>query len=380
MNATKYLTASVQYLGQRVAERLHIFIQPGYGSIPKFLIMIALMGIALLVRIAIAPLEAGIQYVTFFPAVAIAAIIGGFRLGMLASFTGMALATFILTPPFYTISIDVLQKNMWSNAVFFVDGLVVCLAIEAMHRYRLKYAAELIESKRNEARVVAINKELDEFAYIAAHDLKEPLRGIHNYASFLKEDYAGQLDESARQYIDSIQRLAERLSTLIDRLLAYSRLGSTELAKETVDVDEVVDAVEEDLSSLWAEGVELRRTGRLGTVYGDATRIGEVFQNLISNAVKYNDKPSKWVEIGCDRSGDHPVFYVRDNGIGIQLHHQDSVFRIFKRLHEQNKYGGGTGAGLTIVKKIVERHGGHIWLESVPGEGTVFYFTLSGEI
>ena len=124
-------------------------------------------------------------------------------------------------------------------------------------------------------------------------------------------------------------------------------------------------------------GIELRRKGSLGMVQGDATRIGEVFQNLISNAAKYNDKPSKWIEIGCDRSCASPVFYVRDNGIGIQPHHQDSVFRIFKRLHEQNKYGGGTGAGLTITKKIIELHGGRIWLESIPGEGTTFYFTLN---
>ena len=374
MNTVKYLPMPVQ----RLAEYLHVFMRPGYAVIPKFLIMIALMVLALLARMAIAPPEEGIQYITFFPAIAIAAIIGGFRLGMIASFIGMAMATFILTPPFYTVSFELLQRNLWPNSALFVDALVVCFAIDAMHRYRLKYEAELIESRRNEERVVAINKELDEFAYIAAHDLKEPLRGIHNYASFLKEDYADKLDESGRQYIDSIQRLAERLSTLIDRLLAYSRLGSTELAKDTVDVDEVLDAVEEDLSRLWAEGVELRRVGRLGTAHGDATRIGEVFQNLISNAVKYNDKPSRWVEVGCDRSGSQPVFYVRDNGIGIPTHHQDSVFRIFKRLHEQNKYGGGTGAGLTIVKKIVERHGGRIWLESVPGEGTVFYFTLNG--
>ncbi len=379
MSIANYLPASVRSFERRIAGYLHVVTHPKYGGIAKFLIVMALMALALLARMAIAPLEAGIQYITFFPAIAIAAIIGGFRLGMLSSFIGMAMATFILTPPFYTVSFELMQRNMWSNVALFADALVVCFAIDAMHRYRFKYEAELIESKRNEARVVAINKELDEFAYIAAHDLKEPLRGIHNYASFLKEDYADKLDESARQYIDSIQRLAERLSTLIDRLLAYSRLGSTELAMETVDVDEVVDAVAEDLSRLWAEGVELRRAGRLGTVHGDATRIGEVFQNLISNAVKYNDKPSRWVEVGCDRRNAHPVFYVRDNGIGIQPHHQDSVFRIFKRLHEQNKYGGGTGAGLTIVKKIVERHGGRIWLESVPGEGTVFYFTLSGE-
>ena len=248
---------------------------------------------------------------------------------------------------------------------------------------------DITELKQAEAQIAeslkllqATNKALDEFTYIAAHDLKEPLRGIHNYTSFLKEDYGERLDENARQYIGSIQRLAERLSALIDRLLAYSRLGSTELARSSVDVDAVVDAVAEDLSRLWMDaahggmGIELRRNGRLGFVQGDATRIGEVFQNLLANAAKYNDKPLKWVEVGCDRRSATPVFYVRDNGIGIMPHHRDSVFRIFKRLHEQNKYGGGTGAGLTITRKIIELHGGRIWLESAPGEGTTFYFTL----
>jgi PAS domain S-box-containing protein len=194
---------------------------------------------------------------------------------------------------------------------------------------------DITERKQAEAQIAesiallqATNKALDEFTYIAAHDLKEPLRGIHNYTSFLKEDYGDRLDGEAGQYISSIQRLAERLSALIDRLLAYSRLGSTELARVPVDVDAVVDAVAEDLSRFWSSdshggmGIELRRNGRLGVVKGDATRIGEVFQNLISNAAKYNDKPLKWIEVGCDRSGPVPVFYVRDNGIGIQPHHQ----------------------------------------------------------
>jgi len=249
---------------------------------------------------------------------------------------------------------------------------------------------EINERKQIEAQLMesllalqATNKALDEFTYIAAHDLKEPLRGIHYYTGFLKEDYGDRLDENAQQYINSIQRLAERLFALIDRLLAYSRLGSTELAKAPVDVDAVVDAVVEDLSNFWRAssfggmGIELRRNGSLGMVQGDAIRIGEVFQNLISNAAKYNDKPFKSIEVGCDRSGASPVYYVRDNGIGILPQHQESVFRIFKRLHEQNKYGGGTGAGLTITKKIIELHGGRIWLESTPGEGTTFYFTLS---
>lgn len=124
----------------------------------------------------------------------------------------------------------------------------------------------------------------------------------------------------------------------------------------------------------------------LPTVLCDRVRIGEVFRNLITNAMKYNDKPEKWVEIGVVNDGgmdhdggvvnDHYVFYVRDNGIGIQEKHQDTIFRIFKRLHTRDKFGGGTGVGLTIVKKIIERHKGRIWVESTQGEGATFKFTL----
>ena len=233
-----------------------------------------------------------------------------------------------------------------------------------------KYTTKLKES----------NKELDEFAYIAAHDLKEPLRGIHNYASFLKEDYFDKLDAEGRNYIERMQRLAERQTALIDRLLAYSRIGRTELAFEMADVDRILENVAEDLRSyLEHQQVELRLSTGMPSIMCDPVRVGEIFQNLIVNAARYNDKAEKWVEVGCDATAKIPVFHVRDNGIGIPQQHHESVFRIFKRLHEQNKYGGGTGAGLTIVKKIVERHGGRIWLESEPGAGTTFYFTLSGE-
>jgi signal transduction histidine kinase len=380
LSINRHINSFAHNLIEWVVERLPAIIHRERSGAVNYLIALALMGIALMVRMLIAPVNAGLQYVTFFPAVTLAAVVGGLWPGIFTTLLGLALATFIFTPPYYSFSIEAIKNAMGSNLVFLLDGIIVCSSIEAMHRYRARYAAELKEAKHQEARVVALNKSLDEFTYIAAHDLKEPLRGIHNYASFLKEDYAPHLDESGRQYIDSIQRLAERLSTLIDSLMNYSRLGVAELVKTPVDVDVVVDAVAEDLNRLWTrEGIELRRDGRLGVVKGDAARIGEVFQNLLSNAAKYNDKNSKWIEIGCDHSSTPPVFYVRDNGIGIAPQHHENVFRIFKRLHEQNKFGGGTGAGLTIVKKIVERYGGRIWLESVPGEGTVFYFTLGGE-
>lgn len=242
---------------------------------------------------------------------------------------------------------------------------------EGLARTNRQLKATVAELKRS-------NQELDEFAYIASHDLKEPLRGIHNYVSFLQEDYASRLDDDGRNYLNRMQRLAERMTALIDCLLALSRLGSAPLSMEAVDLDGVLDGVVEDVkATLAAQAVELRRAGHLPIVNGNALRLREVFQNLIVNAAKYNDKPDKWVEVGCDNKGAIPVFYVRDNGIGISPQHRETVFRIFKRLHEQSKFGGGTGAGLTIAKKIVERHGGRIWLESVVGEGTAFYFTLA---
>lgn len=224
------------------------------------------------------------------------------------------------------------------------------------------------------------NRELDDFAYIASHDLKEPLRGIHNYSMFLLEDYADKVDAEGRSKLETLMRLTRRMETLIDSLLQYSRLGRVDLTMEQVDLNEVVAEVLESLDvHLEAEQAEVITPRRLPRIVCDRVQVGEIFHNLIVNGVKYNDNPRKRIEIGYRDgvSGSAPVFYVRDNGIGIPDRHQEAIFRIFKRLHARDKYGGGTGAGLTIVKKIVERHNGSIRVESAPGEGTTFYFTLA---
>jgi signal transduction histidine kinase len=229
------------------------------------------------------------------------------------------------------------------------------------------------------------NKELDDFAYIASHDLKEPLRGIHNFSNFLLEDYADKLAGDGRSKLETLMRLTRRMETLIDSLLQFSRLGRVDLAIDRVDLNEIVAEVLDSLAiSLQEEKVEIRLPRPLPKVRADRARVGEIFSNLVVNAMKYNDKPRKWIEIGTTQNDSPPaagppVFYVRDNGIGIPEKHFDAVFRIFKRLHARDQFGGGTGAGLTIVKKIVERHHGRIWLESSPGEGTTFYFTLHEE-
>lgn len=229
------------------------------------------------------------------------------------------------------------------------------------------------------------NTELDAFAYIASHDLKEPLRGIHNYATFLLEDYGAVLEEDGIEKLHTLVRLTQRMEALIESLLRYSRLGRQELQMNEVDLNRLLRNVAElfQMHPKW-ENCTIRIPQELPAVRGDIVLIEEIFTNLISNGFKYNDQPEKWVEIGWLNPPPTPIpgafpevsLYVRDNGIGIREKHLESVFRIFKRLHTPGKYGGGTGAGLTIVKKIVERHGGHIRVESTYGQGTTFWLTL----
>lgn len=241
------------------------------------------------------------------------------------------------------------------------------------------------------------NVELDAFAYIASHDLKEPLRGIHNYSTFLLEDYGNILAEDGVTKLQTLVRLTKRMEDLINSLLHFSRLGRQELEVRSLNLNELVYSVIDVLGmSNTHQAVEIRIPRSLPTVQGDFFLLEEVFTNLLSNALKYNNKPNRWIEIGyledtplpespptgTPSAVDSPppyIFYVRDNGIGIQPKHQEAIFRIFKRLHAPGKYGEGTGVGLTIVKKIVERHGGRIWVESTYGEGSTFYFTLPPE-
>ncbi|WP_244329102.1 ATP-binding protein [Tolypothrix sp. PCC 7910] len=225
------------------------------------------------------------------------------------------------------------------------------------------------------------NDELDAFAYIASHDLKEPLRGIHHYSSFLIEDYGNTLDEEGKSRLRTLIRLTQRMENLIDSLLHFSRLGRVELDIQPTDLNDLVQRVLDVLSARIQEsGAVIRIPRPLPTIMCDRVQVSEIFTNLIANGIKYNDKSEIWVEVGyldpVSIYQQSTTFYVRDNGIGIRDRHFESIFRIFKRLHGPTQYGGGTGAGLTIAKKVVERHGGNIWVESTYGEGSTFYFTL----
>jgi light-regulated signal transduction histidine kinase (bacteriophytochrome) len=239
----------------------------------------------------------------------------------------------------------------------------------------LRHAEEIAELNRALARS---NQELDAFTYIASHDLREPLRGIRNYAGMLREDHAAQLDEEGMGLLDTLTRLTSRMDGLVESLFEYSRVGRMEMEVVPTDLGEVLDDVLHSLAHQVKEaGVEIRVPRPLPTLPCDAVRVGQVFQNLVHNAIKYNDRPGAWVEIGWRQEPGGPAaLYVRDNGIGIAEQHHEVIFRLYKRLHPRDRFGGGTGVGLTIVRRIVERHGGRIWLESAPESGTTFFFTL----
>ncbi len=231
------------------------------------------------------------------------------------------------------------------------------------------------------------NDELEQFAYVASHDLQEPLRMVSNYVELLEMDYKGKLSEDADEYIDFITDGTRRMFKLIDDLLAFSRVRTKAQPFEPTDVNHVLEDVLENLRTSIEEAQAEVTSGDMPTVTADACQVAQVFQNLISNAIKFRGERPPRIEIsaqrekgrrgkdGAESSKDHWVFSVRDNGIGLDPEYAEKIFVIFQRLHSQEEYPG-TGIGLAVCKKIVERHGGRIWVESDPGEGSVFHFTI----
>jgi PAS domain S-box-containing protein len=238
------------------------------------------------------------------------------------------------------------------------------------------------EIRESLAALARSNQELDEFAYIASHDLREPLRGVANNACFLKEDFAAALPPAAVKRLDRMTWLCQRMDRLVDDLLYFSRLGRHELAIQSTDLNEVIRDIETTLEPALRERNAAIVVARpLPTIRCDRPRITEMFRNLITNAIKYNDSADRRVEIGWSerpgaRGGVERVFHVRDNGVGIAEEFHREVFRMFKRLNPEDDRVKGTGVGLTFVEKIVERHNGDIWIESAAGAGTTFHFTL----
>jgi signal transduction histidine kinase len=219
------------------------------------------------------------------------------------------------------------------------------------------------------------NEDLEQFAYVASHDLQEPLRMIHNYLELLRKRYQNQLDQNALEFIGFALDGSKRMHRLIQDLLAYSRVGTRGREMVPTDCGEALDAALANLKLAIDEaGAEIVR-GELPQVLGDPVQLSQLFQNLVSNALKFRGDRRARVEVQAVSRPGEWEFSVSDNGIGIAEEDFPRIFIVFQRLHGRDKYPG-TGIGLAVCKKIVERHGGRIWVESRPGKGTTFYFTL----
>lgn len=220
------------------------------------------------------------------------------------------------------------------------------------------------------------NQELEQFAYVASHDLQEPLRMVTSYLQLIKQRYQGQLDEDADEFIHYAVDGANRMKMLIQDLLSFSRVGTRGRLPEPVDSEEAIERVLSDLQPVIAETGAQITHDPLPTVQADPTQFHQLLSNLIGNAIKFRGNDSPRIHMGAQREDDGWLFSVRDNGIGFDAsEYGERIFVIFQRLHTKTEYGG-TGIGLALCKKIVERHGGRIWVESQPGEGATFYFTL----
>jgi signal transduction histidine kinase len=244
--------------------------------------------------------------------------------------------------------------------------------VDAMRRRILQELATLDAAS---AELQRSNSELEQFAYVASHDLQEPLRKVASFCQLLQRRYGGKLDERADQYIEFAVDGAKRMQGLINDLLAFSRVGRITRERTLVDLDDVVRHVVDSFSERIEETNALVVAEDLPTVRGEATLLSAVFQNLISNALKFRGSHDPVVNIKAERDGDLWTFSVHDNGIGIEPEYADRIFIIFQRLHPKDAYPG-TGIGLAMCRKIVEYHGGTIWLRTDVDAGTTFQFTL----
>ena len=292
-------------------------------------------------------------------------------------------------------SVEVLRREGLDIPVILVSGALGELtAVECIKQgaadYVLKdHLARLAESVRRAMRekklredhrqsqeeLARSNRDLEQFAYVASHDLQEPLRMVATYTQLLAERYQGKLDANADKYIHYAVDGALRMQKLVQDLLAFSRVGRQGGARESTDCNAVLQAALKNLEAAIQESKARVQHDQLPVVIADSSQLVQVFQNLIGNAVKFRDSEPPLIRVSAKAKAKEWLFSVADNGIGIAAEHADTVFVIFRRLHARAEYPGN-GIGLSTCKKIIEQHGGRIWVESEVGHGSVFQFTL----
>jgi light-regulated signal transduction histidine kinase (bacteriophytochrome) len=227
------------------------------------------------------------------------------------------------------------------------------------------------------AQLESANRELEAFSYSVSHDLRAPLRAVSGFTTILKADFAADLPPEAQNYLEKIQASGMKMAQLIDELLAFSRIGRSPLKKKAVDLNGLVRSAIEALAPDTKNRQIEWTLADLPSMEADPILIQQVFANLVGNAVKYTGKrETAQIEIGCTDQDHKNVYFVRDNGAGFDMEYANKLFGVFQRLHSEDEFKG-TGIGLAIVRRIVERHGGRIWAEAEVDKGATFYFTLA---
>jgi signal transduction histidine kinase len=282
---------------------------------------------------------------------------------------------------FKPVVLSVLRAKVAAFIDLFLQQKMLRQALTRAQKAEHKLSQQAAELRRS-------NAELEQFAYVASHDLKEPLRMVTSYVQLLARRYNGKLDAAADEFIAFAAEGAERMRALIDDLLKYSRVGTRGAPFVPTDCNAVLDVVQSNLQVAIQESGAAVEVDRLPTVIADRRQLEQVFQNLIANAVKFRSATTPQVRVSAQRYDDESpdgvrsrgwMFSVSDNGIGLDPQFAEKIFMIFQRLHHRGEYGG-TGIGLAVCKKIVERHGGRISVESQSGAGAVFRFTIPDKI
>ena len=253
------------------------------------------------------------------------------------------------------------------NGMNVLFDFVMCVIGESFIHERNRKIEQ--QNKRLEGMI----KELESFAYIISHDLKTPLRGIASLSDWLVEDYKDKLDDTGKEYLDLLKNRVLRLEALIDGVLTYSRAGRIDMEVEKTDLNVLVKEVIE--TAAFPANVHIQINSSLPTIRVAKYPMMQVFSNIISNAVKHNDKKEIEINIACVEQADDWLFYVKDNGPGIEEQFHEKVFQIFQTLKTKDEMNS-TGIGLSVVKKIIDSVGGKIWIESKPGKGCTFFFTV----
>jgi PAS domain S-box-containing protein len=267
------------------------------------------------------------------------------------------------------------QYRRKNGTTFFVETSLKLVSQEKQN-FIIAVTRDITDRKQAEERQAELIQELKDFAYIVSHDLKAPLRGIKTLADWISADYGDKLDEQGKEQMNLLLLRVDRMHNLIDGVLQYSRVGRIKEQEAKVNLNELVPNVIDMVAP--PENIAITVENELPAIECEETRIMQVFQNLLSNALKYMDKPNGEIRIGCVEENGFWKFGVTDNGPGIEEKHFEKIFRIFQTLSSRDEFES-TGVGLTVVKKIVELHGGKIWVESKVGEGSTFFFTLPKE-